>query len=104
MGDIGMNDTNNCAVFRDLYPSYINEELEEETITFMMDHLEQCNSCRQWKENYKEEATLEEEDTNNHIPLRESEAKVIKRARIYLIVGIAIVIALSLWMSFWIVS
>jgi predicted anti-sigma-YlaC factor YlaD len=98
-----MNDTNNCAVFRDLYPSYINEELEEETITFMKEHLECCSSCRQWKESYKEEGT-EEEEINKCMPQREDEVKIIKKARAYLIVGLVVVIALSLWMSFWIVS
>lgn len=98
-----MNDANNCAVFRDLYPSYINEELEEDTITFMKEHLECCSSCRQWRESYKEEGTLEEE-INKCMPRREDEVKVIKKARIYLILGLVVVIALSLWMSFWIVS
>lgn len=103
MGDNNMKATNNCAVFRDLYPSYINEELEEETKTFIIDHLELCEGCKKWKENYKEEGSFEEDETN---PLVQSdeEAKVIKKARIYLTVGIAVVIALSLWMCFWIVS
>lgn len=98
-----MNDTNNCAVFRDLYPSYINEELEEETIAFMKEHLGCCSSCRQWKESHNEKETWEEE-INKCMPQREDEAKVIKKARIYLILGLVVVIALSLWMSFWIVS
>jgi predicted anti-sigma-YlaC factor YlaD len=99
-----MNNTSNCAVLRDLYPSYLNEELEEETVEWIMEHMKDCEDCRQWTENYKEETMPEEVDSSKDTPREEEETAVIKRARIFLIAGMAVVIALALWMSFWIVS
>lgn len=99
-----MNYKSDCDVFKDLYPSYLNEELEDETISWIKDHLSKCESCRLWTENYKEETYLYEEFKEESDPLKDNEIKVIKRARIFLITGITIVIALALWMSLWIVS
>lgn len=102
-GGIEMNETNSCDVFKDLYPSYINKELEDETMTFMKDHLEQCIECKDWIKSYKGEDQSEKEYEKKHIQ-KEDEIKVIKRARMLLFAGIAIVVSLSLWISFWIVS
>lgn len=99
-----MDSSANCSVFKDLYPSYLNEELEEDTVNWIEEHLNNCNSCRQWKESYKEEKALKEECIGEDILKKDDEARVIKRARVLLMLGIVIVIAIALWMSFWIVS
>lgn len=99
-----MKDVKNCTVFKDLYPSYLNEELEEETVGWIKIHMAQCESCRHWIENYKEEREIDEEFKEEIDPVQDNEIKVMKRARIFLITGIAIVIALDLWTSLWIVS
>jgi predicted anti-sigma-YlaC factor YlaD len=99
-----MNDKSDCSVFKDLYPSYLNEELEDETIDWIKDHLAECKNCRQWTEKYKGETELDEEFKEEIDPMQDNEIKVIKRARIFLITGVTIVIALALWTSLWIVS
>jgi len=99
-----MNDKSDCAVFKDLYPSYLNEELEEESDAWIKIHMAECESCREWIENYKEETEIDEEFKEEIDPVQDNEIKVIKRARIFLITGIIIVIALALWTSLWIVS
>ena len=99
-----MNVTKDCSLFKDLYPSYLDEDLEEGTIEWMKEHLKSCSSCKKWKANYAEEIVLENEYSNKTVPMEQQEIKIIKRARIFLIIGITIVVALALWMSLWIVS
>lgn len=95
-----MDDTTKCAVFKDLYSAYLNEELENETKKWMLEHLNTCSNCSKWTENYKEE-DLNEEYGNREI-LSDEESKVLRKARLLLIMGLIVVTFLALWMSLWI--
>lgn len=99
-----MKATKDCDVIKDLYSSYLNEELEDSTMNWMQEHLKACISCKDWTENYIEETASGKERNNKAVPIPQDEVKVIKRARIFLMTGIIIVTALALWMSLWIVS
>ena len=99
-----MNDTKNCKLFKDLYPPYLTEELEVETIQWIEAHLKSCISCKKWTENYVEEIVSDDEYTNKILPIQQQELNVIKKARLFLMIGITIVFALALWISLWIVS
>jgi len=99
-----MNATKNCSLFKDLYPAYLNEDLEVETLEWIEAHLKSCSGCKKWTENYVEDIVLDNEYSNKVLPIQQQEVNVIKKARILLMIGITIVVALALWMSLWIVS
>ena len=99
-----MRDTKTCRLFKDLYQPYLNGELEGQAIYWMQEHLKSCISCKKWAENYTGKIDLEKDSKDKLKPLQRDEINIIKRARIFLMVGIATVAALALWMSLWIVS
>ena len=99
-----MRDTKTCRLFKDLYPPYLNGELEIQAIHWMKEHLNTCDSCKRWTESYSEKADLEKKYKNKLNLSQIDEINVIKRARIFLMVGIVIVAALAIWISLWIVS
>ena len=35
-----------CDIFRDLFPSYINDEISNKTKMFLDNHLEECSECK----------------------------------------------------------
>lgn len=104
IGGVFMKDIKVCSLFKDLYAPYLNEELEDQAIYWMQEHLKSCISCKKWAENYTEKIDLEKDSKDKLKPLQGDEMNVIKKARIFLMVGITIVAALALWMSLWIVS
>ena len=93
-----------CAAFKDLYSSYLEDMVEEDTKKWMEDHLSQCEECRKWTENYKcndnENKGIYYEVKNTEI--YEEDKKVVKRARTILGVGMGAIILLAIWTSIWI--
>jgi len=96
-----------CYVFRDLYNSYLEEELEEETADFVKEHLEACMECEKWVSNYTPANVQEHYDDSNFTQKENSfknkeDEKTIKRLKIIMTIGICIVAFLAIWMSAWI--
>jgi predicted anti-sigma-YlaC factor YlaD len=95
-----------CFMFKDLYKSYIDEEVEEETSEWMKDHLLKCDKCKEWAQEFDEESidSCNEKALNNIYVKQEDdrEMQVLKRAKIVLISALVIVVILAIWMSLWI--
>lgn len=99
-------DNKECYVFRDLYNSYLEEELEEETAVFIKEHLEACMECKKWTLNYTQGEEQKHYDDNSSLEKESSfenkeDEKTIKRLKIIMIIGIGIVAFLAIWMSVW---
>jgi len=93
-----------CAAFKDLYPSYLEDMVEEETKKWMEGHLDKCEQCRHYAESYKKSSKVEEVESDKAINTKvyEEDKKVIKRARIILTAGMAAIVLLAIWTSIWI--
>ncbi len=63
-----------CDIFRDIFPSYINEEISDKTKSFVDNHLKECSDCKSILDdminNVKEE--------NNNV-VEQKEIKVLKK-------------------------
>ncbi|MBW9155474.1 zf-HC2 domain-containing protein [Clostridium tagluense] len=97
-------DKNICSAFKDLYPSYIDGMIEDETRLWMDKHIQQCEDCCIWIKSYKGDSDLKE--TSHIIQVDtstfEEDKKAIKKARIFIALGLVAVIMLAIWTSIWI--
>jgi len=91
-----------CAAYKDLYPSYVEDMVEEDTKKWMEDHLTQCEACSKWTENYNNNENEGIHDEMKNTEMYEEDKKTVKRARIILTVGMGAVILLAIWTSIWI--
>jgi len=93
-----------CAAFKDLYPSYLEDMVEDDTKRWMEDHLAKCEQCRLWTENYKGDSSDNKGnyDELENIEIYKEDKKVVKRARMILAAGMGAVILLAIWTSIWI--
>lgn len=92
-----------CSLFKDLYPSYIDEILEAETKLWMKKHIKDCTDCLKWTKDHKEVIS-----TNESIPTIkvdnstfQQDKKTIRQAKIVIILGLVAVIMLAIWTSIW---
>jgi hypothetical protein len=92
-----------CSLFKDLYPSYVDEILEDETKLWMDRHIEDCTDCLKWTKEHKEVIS-----TNESIPtIKEDDStfqedkKTIRKAKIVIALGLVAVIMLAIWTSIW---
>lgn len=101
-----MSNKKDCYIFKDLYPSYLEGEVEEETSEWINLHLAECEQCKSWIESFCKEDDSADKDKElcNSAAEHEtdSEKEVVKRAKILLITSLIIVIILAVWMSLWI--
>ena len=97
-------DKSQCAAFKDLYPSYIDGMVEEETRLWMDTHIEDCEDCFKWTQNHQENIDLNESSYSINLDdsAFEEDKKTIKRAKIAITLGLVAVIMLALWTSIWI--
>jgi len=97
-------DKSQCSAFKDLYPSYIDEMVEEETKLWMDTHIEDCEDCFKWTKNHQKD--IDPNESSYSINLDESafeeDKKTIKKAKIAITLGLVAVIMLALWTSIWI--
>jgi predicted anti-sigma-YlaC factor YlaD len=96
-------DKRQCSAFKDLYPSYIDGMVEEETKIWMDTHIEDCEDCFKWTKNYQEDIDLNESSYSIHVvnSTFEEDKKTIKKAKIVMTLGLAAVIMLAIWTSIW---
>ena len=95
-----------CFLFRDLYGAYVEQEVEEETSSWMEQHLAACKDCGEWVKNFDKnsfEANEEQKIEDLAIGQEEDrEKQVIKKAKLLLISSLVVVVILAIWMSLWI--
>jgi len=93
-----------CGAFKDLYPSYLEDMVEEETKKWMELHIGECEKCRYFAENYKEGNNIYEVENRDAVNtnMNEEDEKVVKRAKIFLAAGMGAVVLLAIWTSVWI--
>jgi hypothetical protein len=93
-----------CSLFKDLYPSYIDEILEDETKLWMETHIEDCTDCLKWTKNHQED--IESNEARPNIKVDNStfqqDKKTIREAKIVITLGLVAVIMLAIWTSIWI--
>jgi predicted anti-sigma-YlaC factor YlaD len=101
-----MSNSKDCFIFKDLYASYIDEELEEEASEWVKQHLAKCDECKEWTKNYKSKADEDYQENIIDDTIIEHEGdrekQVVKRARLLLFSSLVIVVILAIWMSLWI--
>lgn len=93
-----------CTAFKDLYPSYLDDMVEEDTKKWMENHLTQCEQCLQWAEKYKEDSSINKGnyDVMQNSEVYKEDKKVVRRVRIILAIGMSAVLLLAIWTSIWI--
>ncbi|WP_291636144.1 zf-HC2 domain-containing protein [Clostridium sp.] len=93
-----------CSTFKDLYPSYIDGMVEDETKIWMDRHIEECRSCSKWKNNYQGNIELSESRHSINVDTSafEEDKKTMKKAKILIELGLSAVIMLAIWTSIWI--
>jgi predicted anti-sigma-YlaC factor YlaD len=101
-----MSKNKDCFIFKDLYASYLDEEIEEETSEWVKLHLAECSECKGWVKNFDKRAADEYEDNKINDTVIEHEGdrekQVVKRAKLLLISSLVVVVILAIWMSLWI--
>lgn len=98
-------DKSMCSAFKDLYPSYIDGMVEEETKNWMDMHIEECADCFKWKKNYQGDIEIKEPSHSIQVVTSttfEEDKKTIKKAKIVITLGLVAVIMLAIWTSIWI--
>ena len=92
-----------CSLFKDLYPSYIDEILEDETKLWMDRHIESCTDCLKWTKDHKEVISLNESSHSIKVDKStfQQDKKTIRKAKIVITLGLVAVIMLAIWTSIW---
>jgi predicted anti-sigma-YlaC factor YlaD len=92
-----------CSAFKDLFPSYIEGMVEDETKLWMDSHIEECSDCFKWIKRYQENGELKEASDISNVDTSsfEEDKKTIKKARIVIALGMVAVIILAIWTSIW---
>jgi hypothetical protein len=93
-----------CSLFKDLYPSYLDKILEDETKLWMDRHLEECNECLKWTKDQKDVILPNESSHSLKVgnSTFQQDKKTIKKAKIVITLGLVAVIMLAIWTSIWI--
>ncbi|MGH4126055.1 MAG: zf-HC2 domain-containing protein [Clostridium sp.] len=93
-----------CSLFKDLYPSYIDGMVEEETKIWMERHIVECADCFEWIKSHKADIEPNESSCSIQVDTStfEQDKKAIKKARIVITIGLVAVIMLAIWTSIWI--
>ncbi|OIJ14200.1 hypothetical protein BKP37_08940 [Anaerobacillus alkalilacustris] len=84
-----MNKKDECAIFQDLYELYIEEEVEEETKQWMMEHEVECAHCQNSRK-----------DSEGNLSLHEDSEKI-SGIRIMTMSLYSMFLFLAIWMSVW---
>ncbi|MGG0716946.1 zf-HC2 domain-containing protein [Robertmurraya massiliosenegalensis] len=84
-----MNKKDECAIFQDLYELYVDDEVEEETKSWMREHEDKCAQCHK--------GNVERED----IRIDDEENGKIWGIRMMTMMMYSLFIFLSIWMSIW---
>lgn len=83
--------TNNCAIIRDLFPSYLDELCSQESRDFIEQHIKSCEPCKEILNNLKSEvAPVDENDKLERLKAK----KPFKKVRDLLIICICSIIIL----------
>ncbi|OLO26775.1 hypothetical protein BTR23_22070 [Alkalihalophilus pseudofirmus] len=85
-----MNKKDSCAIFQDLYDLYIEEDVEDETKQWMMEHEAVCAHCRQ---NIGKE--------NEGSPVLQEDSEKIWGIRVMSMLLYVIFLLLAIWISIW---
>ena len=96
-------DKSMCSAFKDLYPSYIEGMVEDETKLWMDRHIEECIDCFEWTKNHQEDIELNESSHSINVDdsTFEEDKKAIKNAKIVVTLSLVAVIMLAIWTSIW---
>ena len=68
-----MKEIKECKIVSDLFPSYIDRLINDETNQYIEEHLNECNACKDILENMKKDLKLDENQKKN------TEVKYIKK-------------------------
>lgn len=92
-----------CSAFKDLYPSYIDGMVEDETKLWMDSHIKDCTDCFKWTKNHQENIDLDEftDSSDSDYSTFEGDKKIIYKARMVISIGLTAVIILAIWTSIW---
>ena len=90
-----------CSVFKDLYGAFVQGEVEEETRSWMDIHKEECSSCRDWTKNFEENSDDKVIETNGQKDMFDEAKRAINKAKLFISLGIGMVVFMALWMSIW---
>jgi len=83
--------TNNCAIVRDLFPSYLDGLCSQESEDFIEQHIKSCESCKEILNNLKTEvSTVDENDKLERLKAK----KPFKKVRDLLIICVFSIIIL----------
>ncbi|WP_019155776.1 zf-HC2 domain-containing protein [Robertmurraya massiliosenegalensis] len=84
-----MNKKEECAIFQDLYELYVDEEVEEETKSWMREHEKKCPYCHNgW--NKRDDVLVDDEESDK-----------IWGIRLMTMLMYSLFSFLSIWMSIW---
>ncbi|WP_332634937.1 zf-HC2 domain-containing protein [Halalkalibacter flavus] len=84
-----MNKKDACAIFQDLYDLYIEEEVEDETKQWMMEHEEACAHCQKSGKD------------NEGNPVLQEDSEKIWGIRVMTMLLYSLFLLLAIWMSIW---
>jgi predicted anti-sigma-YlaC factor YlaD len=91
-----------CSIFKDLYEAFLQDQVEEETKTWMKEHLKECRHCSEWSKNYEEDEKDEINDTSVQKDIFDEAKDAIKKAKLFVYIGMVLIVFIALWMSVWI--
>lgn len=91
-----MKDKNECKIIQDLLPNYIENLTSEETNSYIKEHLEQCDKCKQIFENMKNELKVSNEKIDkrevNYIKKYSSKLKILRNVLLLIIILFVIIV------------
>lgn len=90
-----------CSIFKDLYGAFLQGEVEEESRIWMTEHKEECSYCREWARSHEENREDKVIETNVQNNMFDEAKSAIKKAKLFISIGIGMIVFMALWMSVW---
>ncbi|MFL0248372.1 zf-HC2 domain-containing protein [Candidatus Clostridium stratigraminis] len=91
-----------CSIFKDLYEAFLQGEIEDETRTWMEEHVKECSHCSEWSKNHEKDEKDKVIDTSVQKDMFDEAKDVIKKTKLIVSIGMGLIVFIAIWMSVWI--
>jgi predicted anti-sigma-YlaC factor YlaD len=91
-----------CSIFKDLYEAFLQGEIEEETRVWMKEHKKECSHCSEWSQRYEKDEKNKVINTSVQKDMYDEAKDAIKKTKLFVSIGMGLIVFIALWMSVWI--
>lgn len=87
-----MKEERDCNIVQDLLPNYIDKLTKEETNKFIMQHLEECNECREILSNMEKDLVVNSQKEQKKVKYIKKYNKKLKKLKIILLIFLLLIV------------